>query len=248
MSTLQVTRQIQEHEQGSALREQMSGYKRMRRQHQKQLMGLENKLKAEMDEHQLKLDKELENQRNSFSTEADKLAKKHQAILEKEVSLRLPLSRTGQLIFLSLISWLCSCFLQTKAALAEEKKFQQHILGQQKKELTSLLDSQKRQYRQRKEQLKEVTTSVWTASGGPDNILTFSFSTSSTTTRSSTRTSPPPSGRSRSGWSARRSVCSRCRRRRRRACCGGSGSTTSCSVASTRGKCCWRGTTWSRTC
>ncbi|XP_047428509.1 serine/threonine-protein kinase TAO2 isoform X1 [Mugil cephalus] len=122
-----VTRQIQEHEQGSALREQMSGYKRMRRQHQKQLMGLENKLKAEMDEHQLKLDKELENQRNSFSTEADKLAKKHQAILEKE----------------------------TKAALAEEKKFQQHILGQQKKELTSLLESQKRQYRQRKEQLKE---------------------------------------------------------------------------------------------
>lgn len=57
----------------------------MRRQHQKQLMGMENKLKAEMDEHQLKLDKELENQRNSFSTEADKLVKKHQAILEKEV-------------------------------------------------------------------------------------------------------------------------------------------------------------------
>uniref|UniRef100_A0A6Q2YTN4 non-specific serine/threonine protein kinase n=1 Tax=Esox lucius TaxID=8010 RepID=A0A6Q2YTN4_ESOLU len=122
-----VTRQIQEHEQGSALREQMSGYKRMRRQHQKQLMGLENKLKAEMDEHQLRLDKELENQRNSFGAEADKLGKKHQAILEKE----------------------------TKAALAEEKKFQQHILGQQKKELTSLLESQKRQYRQRKDQLKE---------------------------------------------------------------------------------------------
>uniref|UniRef100_A0A7N6BUD0 Serine/threonine-protein kinase TAO2 n=1 Tax=Anabas testudineus TaxID=64144 RepID=A0A7N6BUD0_ANATE len=120
-----VTRQIQEHEQGSALREQMSGYKRMRRQHQKQLMALENKLKGEMDEHQLRLDKELENQRNSFSMEAEKLSKKHQAILEKE------------------------------AVLTEEKKFQQHILGQQKKELTTLLESQKRQYRQRKEQLKE---------------------------------------------------------------------------------------------
>uniref|UniRef100_A0AAR2IMV3 non-specific serine/threonine protein kinase n=1 Tax=Pygocentrus nattereri TaxID=42514 RepID=A0AAR2IMV3_PYGNA len=126
-SVSQVTRQIQEHEQGSALREQMTGYKRMRRQHQKQLLALENKLKSEMDEHQLRLDKELESQRNSFSSEADKLSKKHQAILEKE----------------------------TKAALAEEKKFQQHILGQQKKELTSLLESQKRQYRQRKEQLKE---------------------------------------------------------------------------------------------
>ncbi|MBN3276777.1 TAOK2 kinase, partial [Polyodon spathula] len=122
-----VTRQIQEHEQGSALREQMSGYKRMRRQHQKQLMGLENKLKAEMDEHQLRLDKELETQRNSFGVEGDKLSKKHQGILEKEV----------------------------KSAMAEEKKFQQHILGQQKKELTSLLEAQKREYRLRKEQLKE---------------------------------------------------------------------------------------------
>lgn len=105
MSALQVTRQIQEHEQGSALREQMSGYKRMRRQHQKQLMGLENKLKAEMDEHQLKLDKELENQRNSFSTEADKLAKKHQAILEKEVR-SLSLSEC-RLISFNLTTWPC---------------------------------------------------------------------------------------------------------------------------------------------
>lgn len=58
----------------------------MRRQHQKQLMGLENKLKAEMDEHQLRLDKELENQRNNFSMEIEKLSKKHQVVLEKEVS------------------------------------------------------------------------------------------------------------------------------------------------------------------
>lgn len=54
--------------------------------------------------------------------------------------------------------------MQTKAALTEEKKFQQHILGQQKKELTGLLDSQKRQYRQRKEQLKEVGASSSTVS------------------------------------------------------------------------------------
>ena len=53
--------------------------------------------------------------------------------------------------------------LQMKAALAEEKKFQQHILTQQKKELTSLLESQKRQYRQRKDQLKEVLTLTLTS-------------------------------------------------------------------------------------
>lgn len=65
----------------------------------------------------------------------------------------------------------CDCVLisiidlQTKAAQTEEKKFQQHILGQQKKELTSLLDSQKRQYRQRKEQLKEVHVHIYEGAG-----------------------------------------------------------------------------------
>lgn len=57
----------------------------MRRQHQKQLMALENKLKAEMDEHRLRLDKELENQRNTFAQEMEKLIKKHQATMEKYV-------------------------------------------------------------------------------------------------------------------------------------------------------------------
>uniref|UniRef100_A0A6I8QAC6 non-specific serine/threonine protein kinase n=1 Tax=Xenopus tropicalis TaxID=8364 RepID=A0A6I8QAC6_XENTR len=122
-----VTRQIQEHEQDSELREQMSGYKRMRRQHQKQLMALENKLKAEMDEHRLRLDKDLETQRNNFAAEMEKLVKKHQAAMEKEL----------------------------KLMANEEKKFQQHIQAQQKKELNSFLESQKREYKLRKEQLKE---------------------------------------------------------------------------------------------
>lgn len=85
----QLTRQIKEHEQDSELREQILGYKRMRRQHQKQLMALENKLKAEMDEHRLRLDKELENQRNSFAQEMEKLIKKHQASMEKDVCFQL---------------------------------------------------------------------------------------------------------------------------------------------------------------
>lgn len=83
-----MTRQIQEHEQNSELREQISGYKRMRRQHQKQLLALENKLRADLDEHRLKLDKELESQRNSFAAEMEKLVKKHQASLEKDVILQ----------------------------------------------------------------------------------------------------------------------------------------------------------------
>uniref|UniRef100_A0A1A8Q0Z2 non-specific serine/threonine protein kinase n=7 Tax=Nothobranchius TaxID=28779 RepID=A0A1A8Q0Z2_9TELE len=122
-----LTRQIKEHEQNSELREQILGYKRMRRQHQKQLMALENKLKAEMDEHRLRLDKELENQRNNFAQEMEKLVKKHLASMEKD----------------------------SKACSNDEKKFQQHIQNQLKKELNSFLESQKREYKLRKEQLKE---------------------------------------------------------------------------------------------
>lgn len=81
----QVTKQIHEHEQESELREQMSGYKRMRRQHQKQLIALENKLKAEMDEHRLKLQKEVETQANNAYIELEKLAKRHAVHSEKEV-------------------------------------------------------------------------------------------------------------------------------------------------------------------
>uniref|UniRef100_A0A8C3A1M6 Serine/threonine-protein kinase TAO3 n=1 Tax=Cyclopterus lumpus TaxID=8103 RepID=A0A8C3A1M6_CYCLU len=123
----QVTKQIHEHEQESELREQMSGYKRMRRQHQKQLIALENKLKAEMDEHRLKLQKEVETQANNAYIELEKLAKRHAVHSEKEM----------------------------KTALTDEKKFQQQIVAQQKKELTTFLDNQKKQYKLCKEKIKE---------------------------------------------------------------------------------------------
>uniref|UniRef100_A0A8C5AXP2 non-specific serine/threonine protein kinase n=1 Tax=Gadus morhua TaxID=8049 RepID=A0A8C5AXP2_GADMO len=122
-----VTREMQEHQQDSGLREQMSGYKRMRRQHQKQLLVLENKLRAELEDQRGRLDKELEAQRSAFSQDTDKLLKKHQAAMDKDL----------------------------KTFTNDEKKFQQHIQLQQKKELSSFLESQKREYKLRKEQLKE---------------------------------------------------------------------------------------------
>ncbi len=48
--------------------------------------------------------------------------------------------------------------LKAKSFANDEKKFQQHIQAQQKKELSSFLESQKREYKLRKEQLKEVNT------------------------------------------------------------------------------------------
>lgn len=47
-------------------------------------------------------------------------------------------------------------WLQMKTAATDEKKFQQHIMAQQKKELTTFLDNQKRQYKLCKEKIKEV--------------------------------------------------------------------------------------------
>ncbi|XP_037114018.1 serine/threonine-protein kinase TAO3 isoform X4 [Syngnathus acus] len=122
-----VTKQIHEREQEGELRDQMSGYKRMRRQHQKQLIALENKLKAEMDEHRLRLHKEVETQANNAYAELEKLAKRQAVHADKEA----------------------------KVALAEEKKFQQQMAAQQKKELSTFLDTQRKQYKLCKEKIKE---------------------------------------------------------------------------------------------
>ncbi|XP_047665277.1 serine/threonine-protein kinase TAO3 isoform X3 [Tachysurus fulvidraco] len=121
------SKEIQEHEQDFVWQEQMSGYKRMRRQHQKQLIALENKLKAEMDEHKLRLQKEVETQANNTYIELERLAKKQTAQFEKEM----------------------------RALATEEKRIQQQILVQQKKELTTFLDTQKKQYRLCRDRMKE---------------------------------------------------------------------------------------------
>lgn len=48
------------------------------------------------------------------------------------------------------------CASQAKAAAADEKKFQQQILAQQKKDLATFLESQKKQYKLCKEKIKEA--------------------------------------------------------------------------------------------
>lgn len=47
--------------------------------------------------------------------------------------------------------------LQMKASATEEKRIQQQILVQQKKELTTFLDTQKKQYRLCRDRMKEVS-------------------------------------------------------------------------------------------
>lgn len=55
------------------MHEQMSGYKRMRREHQSALMKLEERCKLEMEGHKTQLDKEYELLLGTFSRDLEKL-------------------------------------------------------------------------------------------------------------------------------------------------------------------------------
>lgn len=79
-----VTRQMYEHAKEN-MHEQMSSYRRMRRQHQKSLVQLENKCKQEIEEHKQKLDKEYETLLQSFIRELQVTQGKHQKELERKL-------------------------------------------------------------------------------------------------------------------------------------------------------------------
>jgi len=79
-----VTRQMQEHAKEN-MHEQMSGYRRMRRQHQKALVQLETKCKQEIEEHKQKLDREYEALLQSFTRELQANQAKHQKELERKL-------------------------------------------------------------------------------------------------------------------------------------------------------------------
>lgn len=79
-----VTRQMQEHAKEN-MHEQMSGYRRMRRQHQKTLVQLETKCKQEIEEHKQKLDKEYEVLLQTFTRELQANQAKHQKELERKL-------------------------------------------------------------------------------------------------------------------------------------------------------------------
>lgn len=56
------------------MHEQMSGYKRMRREHQAALVKLEERCKVEMEQHKGALDKEYDLLLHSFTRDLDKLS------------------------------------------------------------------------------------------------------------------------------------------------------------------------------
>ncbi|XP_022341554.1 serine/threonine-protein kinase TAO1-like [Crassostrea virginica] len=122
-----VTKQFKEHEHTNELKEQFTGYKRMRKQHQKQLRQMEIKFAAEMEEHKVRLDKEYDTVKQNFVTEIDKLRKKQAAEIEKK----------------------------NKSHQTYEAKLAKQIRQQQETERKSFSNLQKREYKLTKEQMKK---------------------------------------------------------------------------------------------
>jgi len=83
-----VQRQQKEHLQ-EEMHEQMSGYKRLRRDHQAALAKLEETCRHEMEKHKQLLDKEYEQLLTQFSKELEKLQLKHQEELGKRLKMNI---------------------------------------------------------------------------------------------------------------------------------------------------------------
>lgn len=122
-----VTQQKREYEHENHMREQMTGYKRMRRAHQKQLQQLENKLRQEMEDHKQKLDKEYDQLMQNFSKELDKMRMKQTNELEKH----------------------------TRVSESGEKRLTRNIVAEQEKEMKLFTADQRKDYLKSKEQVKK---------------------------------------------------------------------------------------------
>ncbi|XP_026473171.1 serine/threonine-protein kinase Tao isoform X2 [Ctenocephalides felis] len=120
-----VTKQQKEHMQ-EEMHEQMSGYKRMRREHQSALIKLEERCKLEMEAHKSNLDKEYEVLLQTFSRELERLQARHQQDLERKL----------------------------KANNAAEKKLQKDIVARQENDKKAFDTHRKKEYKANKERWK----------------------------------------------------------------------------------------------
>lgn len=120
-----VQRQQKEHLQ-EEMHEQMSGYKRMRRDHQAALARLEENCRQEMEKHKGLLDREYEQLLTQFSKDLEKLQLKHQEELSKKL----------------------------KSNIATEKKLIKEISDEQTAEKKSFETQMRQEYKLKKERWK----------------------------------------------------------------------------------------------
>lgn len=121
-----VTKQQKEHMQ-EEMHEQMTGYKRMRREQQSALIKLEERCKVEMENHKQVLDKEYEALLQQFSKELEKLHIKHQQELEKKM----------------------------KQNTSAEKKLHKEISGRQEQDRKAFDAQRKKDFKANKERMRQ---------------------------------------------------------------------------------------------
>ncbi|ESN94982.1 hypothetical protein HELRODRAFT_193684 [Helobdella robusta] len=78
-----ITKEQKDHNEENMMRQQMSGYKQMRRAHAKQLQQLEYKCQCEMDELRARLDKENDTMMNMINNEVKSLEQKQERERER---------------------------------------------------------------------------------------------------------------------------------------------------------------------
>ncbi|XP_013189599.1 serine/threonine-protein kinase Tao isoform X1 [Amyelois transitella] len=120
-----VTKQQKEHNQ--EMHEQMSGYKRMRREHQAALLKLEERCKADMDAHKAQLDREYDALLMQLSRDLERLQTKHAQELERK----------------------------QKQNAAAEKKLIKDITAKQEQDRKNFEAHRKREYKANKERWKK---------------------------------------------------------------------------------------------
>ncbi|CAB3220438.1 unnamed protein product [Arctia plantaginis] len=120
-----VTKQQKEHNQ--EMHEQMSGYKRMRREHQAALLKLEERCKADVEAHKAQLDREYEALLQQLSRELERLQTKHVQELERK----------------------------QKQNAATEKKLIKDITSRQEQDRKAFETQRKREYKANKERWKK---------------------------------------------------------------------------------------------
>jgi len=123
-----VSRQAEEWQLQSELREQMQGYKRMRQQHKTQMQQLESRHKAELSAHYRMQEKELEQLRSTYERELEKLRSKHRGEMDQRV----------------------------KQESSEERKFQKGVKERHDSDMKQFLAQQKADYKGTKAMYKRV--------------------------------------------------------------------------------------------
>ncbi|MCP9258326.1 Serine/threonine-protein kinase TAO1 [Dirofilaria immitis] len=125
-TTKLISKELEEYNRENNIYEQMSGYKRLRQQHQKELKQLEEKCAMEMESFKQKADKEYENLLNVFSKELQRLRSSQNT--EKDKS-----------------------FAEYDEA---ERRLRRQLNSQHENELKAFSNAQKKEYKHNKERAK----------------------------------------------------------------------------------------------